>query len=70
MDAGAIEARYEAVAEAQGDLLRREEVRRAFSGILDLERLLARLSLDSAGAAGYPGIGGEFEQAARAEDGS
>ncbi len=49
LDAGAIEARYEAVAEAQGDLLRREEVRRAFSGILDLERLLARLSLDSAG---------------------
>ena len=45
----AIEARYEAVAEAAGDLMRREEIRRAFSGILDLERLLARLSLDSAG---------------------
>lgn len=49
MDAGAIEARYEAVAEAQADLMRREEVRRAFGGVLDLERLLARLSLDSAG---------------------
>ena len=49
MDAGAIEARYEAVAEAHADLLRREEIRRAFSGLLDLERLLARLSLDSAG---------------------
>jgi DNA mismatch repair protein MutS len=44
-----IEARYEAVAEAHGDMLRREEIRRAFSGILDLERLLARISLDSAG---------------------
>jgi len=44
-----IEARYEAVAEAQKDLVKREEVRRAFSGVLDLERLLARLSLDSAG---------------------
>ena len=44
-----IEARYEAVAEAHGDLLKREEVRRAFAGILDLERLLARISLDSAG---------------------
>jgi DNA mismatch repair protein MutS len=44
-----IEARYEAVAEAHGDLLKREEVRRAFGGILDLERLLARISLDSAG---------------------
>ncbi len=49
MDAEAIEARYEAVAEAHADLMRREEIRRAFSGVLDLERLLARLSLDSAG---------------------
>ena len=48
-DAAAINARYEAVAEAHGDLVRREELRRAFNGILDLERLLARLSLDSAG---------------------
>ena len=31
------------------DLLKREEMRRAFGGILDLERLLARISLDSAG---------------------
>ncbi|MGA2534949.1 MAG: DNA mismatch repair protein MutS [Terracidiphilus sp.] len=49
MDAHALKDRYESVAEAHGDLLKREEVRRAFSGILDLERLLARLSLDSAG---------------------
>jgi DNA mismatch repair protein MutS len=49
VDAQTIEARYEAVAEAHGDLLKREEIRRAFSGLLDLERLLARLSLDSAG---------------------
>jgi len=49
VDRPQIEARYEAVAEANWDLLKREEVRRAFSGILDLERLLARLSLDSAG---------------------
>ena len=48
-DSAAINARYEAVAEAHGDLVRREEIRRAFNGILDLERLLARLSLDSAG---------------------
>jgi DNA mismatch repair protein MutS len=44
-----IDARYEAVAEAHSDLLKREEMRRAFGGILDLERLLARISLDSAG---------------------
>ena len=49
LDAVALEARYEAVGEAHGDLLKREEIRRAFLGILDLERLLARLSLDSAG---------------------
>jgi len=48
-DAQALEARYQAVGEAYGDLVRREEIRRAFNGILDLERLLARLSLDSAG---------------------
>jgi DNA mismatch repair protein MutS len=44
-----IEARFDAVAEAQKDLLKREEIRRSFGGILDLERLLARISLDSAG---------------------
>jgi DNA mismatch repair protein MutS len=49
VNAEALEARYEAVGEAHGNLVRREEIRRAFSGLLDLERLLARLSLDSAG---------------------
>ncbi|HMG85662.1 MAG TPA: DNA mismatch repair protein MutS [Terracidiphilus sp.] len=49
IDAEVLNARYEAVSEAHADLLKREEVRRAFDGILDLERLLARLSLDSAG---------------------
>jgi DNA mismatch repair protein MutS len=49
VDAAALEARYEAVAEAHGALVKREEIRRGFGGILDLERLLARLSLDSAG---------------------
>ncbi len=49
MDAAAIESRYEAVGEAHTDLMKREEIRRAFEGILDLERLLARISLDSAG---------------------
>ncbi len=50
VDPEALEARYEAVGEAHGDLVKREEIRRAFYGLLDLERLLARLSLDSAGA--------------------
>ncbi len=47
--AEALEARYEAVGEAYADLMKREGIRRAFTGIMDLERLLARLSLDSAG---------------------
>jgi DNA mismatch repair protein MutS len=49
IDRSQLEARYQAVAEAHADLLKREDLRRAFNGILDLERLLARLSLDSAG---------------------
>ena len=51
-----LEARYEAVGEAHGDLLKREELRRGFAGILDLERLLARLSLDSAGPRDVRGL--------------
>ena len=44
-----IEARLDAVAEAASDLPRREGVRRAMSGLLDMERLLGRVALDSAG---------------------
>jgi DNA mismatch repair protein MutS len=57
VDRDEIQSRYEAVDEVCGDLLKREEVRRAFSGILDLERLLARLSLDSAGPRDVRAIG-------------
>ncbi|HEY2857201.1 MAG TPA: DNA mismatch repair protein MutS [Terracidiphilus sp.] len=57
VDAQQIEARFEAVADAAGDLLRREELRRASDGIMDLERLLARLSLDSAGPRDVRGLG-------------
>jgi len=45
----AINARLDAVAVAAGDLRRREGLRRAMDGILDLERLLGRVALDSAG---------------------
>jgi DNA mismatch repair protein MutS len=44
-----IEARLEAVGEAAADLRRREGVRRSMDGVLDLERLLGRVALDSAG---------------------
>jgi DNA mismatch repair protein MutS len=46
---GEIEARLAAVGEAAGDLRRREELRRSMDGVLDLERLLGRIALDSAG---------------------
>jgi DNA mismatch repair protein MutS len=46
---GEIEARLEAVGEAVGDLRRREGLRRSMDGVLDLERLLGRVALDSAG---------------------
>ncbi len=44
-----IEARHDAVAEAVGSLTTRERLRRGLESILDLERLLGRLALDSAG---------------------
>ena len=44
-----INARLDAVALAAGDLRRREGLRRALDGVLDLERLLGRVALDSAG---------------------
>ncbi|MDP9039523.1 MAG: DNA mismatch repair protein MutS [Acidobacteriota bacterium] len=44
-----IDARLDAVQEAASDLRRREEVRRSMEGLLDIERLLGRVALDSAG---------------------
>ena len=44
-----INARLDAVAEAAGDLRRRTDLRRSLDGLLDLERLLGRVALDSAG---------------------
>jgi DNA mismatch repair protein MutS len=44
-----IEARFEAVGEATADLRAREGLRRSMDGVLDLERLLSRVALDSAG---------------------
>jgi DNA mismatch repair protein MutS len=46
---GEIDARLEAVGETAADLRRREGLRRSMDGVLDLERLLGRVALDSAG---------------------
>jgi DNA mismatch repair protein MutS len=45
----AINARLDAVGEAANDIRRREGLRRTMDGVLDLERLLGRVALDSAG---------------------
>jgi DNA mismatch repair protein MutS len=49
MSRAEIDARLDSVAEAVGDLRKREGVRRAMDGVLDLERLLGRVAMDSAG---------------------
>jgi DNA mismatch repair protein MutS len=49
VDAAAITTRLDSVAELHHDLLRRENLRDVLSEILDLERLLARIALESAG---------------------
>ena len=43
-----IESRLEAVAAATGNMIAREELRRGMEGILDLERLLSRVTRESA----------------------
>ncbi len=70
VDAAALEARYEAVGEAHGDLLRREEIRRAFGGILDLGAVAGAAEPGLGGTARCAGAGGEFAQAAGVEDGA
>lgn len=49
LDMEEIQKRYDAVAAAKQNLIERERIRQCLGGILDLERLLARISLDSAG---------------------
>ncbi len=48
-DATALRARWAAVGELSRSLIDREELRRALGGVLDLERLLSRVALESAG---------------------
>jgi DNA mismatch repair protein MutS len=48
-DLATINARLDAVAEAAADIRRREGLRRAMDGVLDLERLLGRVAMETAG---------------------
>ncbi|HEX4020570.1 MAG TPA: DNA mismatch repair protein MutS [Acidobacteriaceae bacterium] len=49
LDTAQIAERLDAVAELHGNLLTREELRSTMANIQDMERLLSRISLDSAG---------------------
>ena len=49
LDGAEMADRWAAVGELKRDLIQREELRRALGSVLDLERLLARIALDSAG---------------------
>ena len=48
IDLGEIHARQDAVAVAAADTIAREELRRKLEGVLDLERLLSRVTLETA----------------------
>lgn len=49
LDRDAIDDRLDAVAELHADLRIREQMRESITGILDMERLLSRISIESAG---------------------
>src|SRR5256885_8805327 len=50
IDLAEIQARQDAVAEAVASTIHREELRRKLEGVLDLERLLSRVTLETANA--------------------
>ncbi|HLH09329.1 MAG TPA: DNA mismatch repair protein MutS [Terriglobales bacterium] len=48
IDRNEIDARLDAVADLHSDLIQREELRRSLDGIFDIERLLSRVTLETA----------------------
>ena len=61
LDGGEIAARLDAVAFARARLIEREEVRHLLASIYDLERMLARISLDSAGPRDVATLGSSID---------
>jgi DNA mismatch repair protein MutS len=60
-EAKPIRARYRAVAELKASLMEREELRRALRAVLDIERLLARVTLETAGPRDLLALGGSLQ---------
>ena len=57
IDRAEIESRLEAVAVAENSLIDREQLRKTLGAIQDMERMLSRISLDSAGPRDAAGLG-------------
>src|SRR5579872_5551920 len=55
-----IEARLDAVAAAHSSLIAREELRRTLNGVLDIERLLSRVTLETANPRDLLALAGSF----------
>jgi len=62
LDAGEIEARLEAVGDLLGDTMARAELRKQLSEVLDLERLLAKITIGSAGPRELLALGKSLEK--------
>jgi DNA mismatch repair protein MutS len=69
LDPAAIGERLDGVGELRGDLRRREALRETLANVLDLERLLSRISLDSAGPRDLLALAGSAERLPSIADG-
>ena len=63
LDRREIEARLDAVADMQRETILRAELRKHLAGVLDMERLLAKISIGSAGPREVFALGRSLEQA-------
>jgi DNA mismatch repair protein MutS len=63
LDRAEIEARLDAVADIQRETILRAELRKQLAGILDIERLLAKISIGTAGPREVYALGRSLEQA-------
>ena len=63
LDRAEIEARLDAVADLQREIILRAELRKQLTAVLDMERLLAKISIGSAGPREVFALGRSLEQA-------
>lgn len=62
LDAGEINHRLDAVEELMKETIAREELRRALAGVLDLERLLSRVTLETANPRDLVALAGSLQK--------